>query len=80
MSSKSGGTKSSRKEDGVKVVADNRRARFDYEIIDTYEAGIELKGPEVKSLRSGKANIAESYAAVRNGELFLVNAYIPEYR
>jgi SsrA-binding protein len=47
MSSKSGGTKSSRKEDGVKVVADNRRARFDYEIIDTYEAGIELKGPEV---------------------------------
>src|SRR5689334_7247281 len=80
MSSKSGGTKSSRKEEGVRVVADNRRARFDYEIIDTYEAGIELKGPEVKSLRSGKANIAESYAAVRDGELFLVNAYIPEYR
>src|SRR6476661_8258550 len=80
MSSKSGGTKSSRKEEGVKVVADNRRARFDYEIIDTYEAGIELRGSEVKSLREGKANIAESYAAVRDGELFLVNAYIPEYR
>jgi SsrA-binding protein len=80
MSSKSGGTKASRKEDGVKVVADNRRARFDYEIIDTYEAGIELMGPEVKSLRSGKANIAESYAAVKDGELFLINAYIPEYR
>ncbi|WP_119391695.1 SsrA-binding protein SmpB [Taklimakanibacter lacteus] len=80
MSSKSGGTKASRKEDGIKVVADNRRARFDYEIIDTYEAGIELKGSEVKSLREGKANIAESYAAVNDGELFLVNAYIPEYR
>jgi len=80
MSSKSGGTKSSRKEDGIKVVADNRRARFDYEIIDTYEAGIELRGSEVKSLREGKANIAESYAAVNDGELFLVNAYIPEYR
>lgn len=80
MSSKSGGAKSSRKEEGIKVVADNRRARFDYEIIDTYEAGIELKGPEVKSLRSGRANIGESYAAVNDGELFLVNAYIPEYR
>lgn len=80
MSSKSGGTKASRKEEGIKVVADNRRARYDYEILDTYEAGIELKGSEVKSLRDGKANIAESYAAVNNGELFLVNAYIPEYR
>ncbi|MBK1866445.1 SsrA-binding protein SmpB [Taklimakanibacter albus] len=80
MSSKSGGTKASRKEEGIKVVADNRRARFDYEILDTYEAGIELRGSEVKSLREGKANIAESYAAVNDGELFLVNAYIPEYR
>jgi SsrA-binding protein len=80
MSSRSGGAKSSRKEEGIKVVADNRRARFDYEILDTYEAGIELKGPEVKSLRGGRANIAESYAAVNDGELYLVNAYIPEYR
>jgi SsrA-binding protein len=80
MSSKSGGAKSSRKEPGIKVVADNRRARFDYEIIDTFEAGIELKGPEVKSLREGRANIAESYASVTDGELFLVNAYVPEYR
>jgi len=80
MSAKSGGTKSSRKEDGVKVVADNRRARFDYEIIDTFEAGIELKGPEVKSLREGRANIGESYASVNGGELYLVNAYVPEYR
>jgi SsrA-binding protein len=80
MSSKSGGAKSSRKEAGIKVVADNRRARFDYEIIDTFEAGIELKGPEVKSLREGRANIGESYASVSNGELYLVNAYVPEYR
>jgi len=63
-----------------KVVAENRKARFNYEIIDTYEAGLVLMGTEVKSLREGKANIAESYAAVNNGELFLVNAYIPEYR
>src|SRR5947208_17104784 len=80
MSAKSGGTKSSRKQDGVKVVADNRRARFDYEIIDTFEAGIELKGPEVKSLREGRANIGESYASVNGGELYLINAYVPEYR
>ena len=72
MSAKSGGTKSSRKQDGVKVVADNRRARFDYEIIDTFEAGIELKGPEVKSLREGRANIGESYASVNGGELYLI--------
>jgi len=80
MSSKSGGAKASRKDDARKVVADNRRARFDYEILDTYEAGIELKGTEVKSLRGGKANLGESYASVKDGELFLVNAYIPEYR
>jgi SsrA-binding protein len=80
MSSKSGGAKASRKEAGIKVVADNRRARFDYEIMDTFEAGIELKGPEVKSLREGRANIGESYASVTDGELFLVNAYVPEYR
>ena len=80
MSAKSGGAKPSRKEPGIKVVADNRRARFDYEIMDTFEAGIELKGPEVKSLREGRANIAESYASVTDGELFLINAYVPEYR
>src|SRR3954447_26505439 len=80
MSSKSGGAKASRKDGARKVIADNRRARFDYEIIDSYEAGIELQGSEVKSLREGKANLGESYAAVTDGELFLVNAYIPEYR
>jgi SsrA-binding protein len=80
MSSKSGGAKASRREDGIKVIADNRRARFDYEIIDTFEAGVELKGSEVKSLRSGRTNLAESYAAMKGGELFLVNSNIPEYR
>ena len=63
----------------LKVVAENRRARFNYEIGDTYEAGIALSGSEVKSLRSGKATIAESYADTKGGELWLVNANIPEY-
>ncbi len=80
MSSKSGGAKASRKEEGVKVISDNRRARFDYEIIETYEAGIELKGSEVKSLRTGHTNLAEAYAAMKNGELWLINSNIPEYR
>ena len=63
-----------------KIVADNRRARHDYEIGEVFEAGLMLPGPEVKSLRTGKATVAESYAAVdRNGELFLYNANIPEY-
>ena len=63
-----------------KVVADNRRARYDYEIGETFEAGLMLTGPEVKSLRTGKATVAESYAAVdRNGEIMLYNANIPEY-
>lgn len=60
-------------------VAENRRARFDYFIEDTLEAGIVLAGSEVKSLRDGKANIAESYASVENGELWLINAYIPPF-
>ena len=64
----------------TKVVADNRRARFDYEIGEVFEAGLMLTGPEVKSLRTGKANVAESYASVdRNGEMILYNANIPEY-
>jgi SsrA-binding protein len=63
----------------LKVVAENRRARFNYEIGDTYEAGIALTGSEVKSLRSGKATIAESYADSQGGELWLINANIPEY-
>ena len=62
-----------------KVVIENRRARFDYEILETFEAGIALAGPEVKSLRQGRGNLQDAYAAVDRGELFLVNAYIPEY-
>lgn len=64
----------------LKSVADNRRARYDYEIGEVYEAGLMLTGTEVKSLRTGKATIAESYVDVdRKGEVFLINANIPEY-
>jgi SsrA-binding protein len=67
-------------ERNYKVAADNRRARFDYEIGEVFEAGIMLTGTEVKSLRTGKATIAESYGSVdRNGEVYLINANIPEY-
>jgi SsrA-binding protein len=62
-----------------KVIAENRRARFDYAIEDDLECGIVLEGSEVKSLRTGQAQIAESYAAVEEGELWLVNSYIPPY-
>ncbi len=63
----------------VRVVSDNRAARFHYEIRDTYEAGLALTGTEVKSLRGGKATIGESYAGPMGEELFLFNASIPEY-
>ena len=62
-----------------KVAADNRKARFNFEIGETFEAGIVLTGSEVKSLRAGKATIAESYADARGGELWLINSNIPEY-
>jgi SsrA-binding protein len=64
---------------GRRIVADNRRARFDYEILETYEAGIELTGSEVKSLRDSRASLADSYALVQGRELYLLNAHIPEY-
>ena len=67
------------KERERKTVADNRKARFNYEIGEVFEAGIALTGSEVKSLRSGKATIAESYADARAGDIWLVNANIPEY-
>jgi SsrA-binding protein len=63
----------------VKIVADNRKARHDYEIVERHEAGIMLQGTEVKALREGKANIGESYASIEGGTLFLINAYIPQY-
>ncbi|WP_373355545.1 SsrA-binding protein SmpB [Pseudoroseicyclus sp. CXY001] len=65
--------------DNYKVIAENRRARFDYAIEDDLECGIVLTGSEVKSLRTGQSNIAESYASVENGELWLTNAYIAPY-
>ena len=65
--------------DGSRVVADNRKARFNYEILDTYEAGIALTGTEVKSLRQGKATIGDAYAGPSGEEFFLFNAYSPEY-
>lgn len=61
-----------------KLIADNRKARHNYEFVDSIEAGIQLTGTEVKSLRNGQANIGESYATEENGELWLINAYIPE--
>ncbi len=62
-----------------RTVADNRKARFNYEFVETLEAGLQLKGTEVKSLREGKAMIAESYASAEGDEIYLINAYIPEY-
>ena len=66
-------------ERAIKVVAENRKARFNYAIEDTVEAGIALTGTEVKSIRNGKTTIAESYADTRRGEIWLLNANIPEY-
>lgn len=77
MSSKSGGRKKSGAGDGT--ITENRRARRDFEVVDTVEAGLVLKGTEVKSLRQGKANLAHSFAVVRDGEGYLMNADIPEY-
>lgn len=62
-----------------KLIAENRRARYDYFIEESVEAGLVLTGTEVKSLRLGRANIAESYAAAEGGGMVLINAYIPEY-
>jgi SsrA-binding protein len=67
------------KRDSGKLVAENRKARFNYDIEETIETGIVLTGSEVKSLRAGKANIAESYASNERGELYLINAHIAEY-
>ncbi|MEL6435636.1 MAG: SsrA-binding protein SmpB [Pseudomonadota bacterium] len=62
-----------------KLVAENRKARFNYEILETVEAGLMLHGTEVKSLRNGEANIAESYASYEDDEMWLINSHIPEY-
>jgi len=67
------------KERGRKVVAQNRKARYDYAIEDTYEAGLVLTGTEVKSLREGRASLVDGYCEVSDGEVWLQNAHIPEY-
>ena len=69
----------SKRAEGAKTVAQNRRARFDYSIEDTFEAGIVLVGTEVKSLRRGQASITEAYASDQGGELYLLNAHIAPY-
>jgi SsrA-binding protein len=65
---------------GQKIICLNRKASFNYFFVELLEAGISLKGSEVKSLRDGKGNIADSYAVDNNGELFLINSHIPLYR
>jgi SsrA-binding protein len=67
------------KETGRKLIAQNKKARHDYHILDTYEAGLVLTGTEVKSLRQGEGSIAESYATVDGEEVWLINSHIPEY-
>ncbi len=68
-----------KKTTGSNVAAENRKARYNYEILDTLEAGLALTGTEVKSLRAGRASIAESYATEEGGELWLINSNLPEY-
>jgi SsrA-binding protein len=70
----------SKDNESYKVVADNRQVRFRYEILETYEAGIELKGTEVKSIREGKVNLRDGYALIRNGEALLLNVHISPYQ
>ena len=68
------------REQGRKVVASNRKARHDYTILDTYEAGMALTGTEVKSLRAGRASLADAFGQESNGEIFLYGMHIPEYK
>jgi len=65
---------------GLKIISNNRKARFNYFFEEFYEAGISLTGSEVKSLRDGKVNISESFASDNNGEIFLINSHIPLYK
>ena len=65
---------------GLKIICFNRKARFNYFLNDLLEAGIVLKGSEIKSIREGKVNIADSYAIEKNGEIFLINSHIPIYK
>ena len=69
-----------RKNTGIKIVCNNRKARFNYFFLELIEAGIVLKGSEVKSLRDGKSNITDAYATDNNGEVYLINSHIPLYK
>ena len=64
----------------IKIVSDNKKARFNYELIETYEAGIELTGPEVKSIKSGHISINEAFATIKSSEIWLTNAHISPYK
>ncbi|WP_152052300.1 SsrA-binding protein SmpB [Tautonia marina] len=79
MAKKGGGKTKDAKADGIQVVARNRRARYEFDLLEKVEAGIVLKGTEVKSLRNGKASLEESYAALDRGEAWLYGVDIPEY-
>ncbi len=70
----------SEKSESFKIVSDNRQARFQYEILETYEAGIELVGTEVKSIREGKVNLRDGFALIRDGEALLLNVHISPHR
>ena len=70
----------SEKSESFKIVSDNRQARFQYEILETYEAGIELVGTEVKSIREGKVNLRDGFALIRDGEVMLLNVHISPHR
>src|SRR5207244_8597261 len=65
--------------EGVKPIAENRRARHDYHLLDRYEAGLQLTGTEVKSLRDGRVTLGQAYADLRNGEVWLIGTHIDEY-
>jgi SsrA-binding protein len=71
--------RSSNRDTGRKVIASNRKARHDYAIVDTYEAGLVLTGTEVKSLRAGRASLVDGFATIRDGEVWLQGVHIPEY-
>lgn len=77
MESKDG--KSPGQQEGTRLIAQNRKARHDYEVLDSFETGIVLQGTEVKSLRAGKANLKDSYAVVEQGEVYLFNVHISPY-
>jgi SsrA-binding protein len=72
-------TPSPEKKDEIESIARNKRARFDYHILDTFEAGLVLKGTEVKSLRDGRANISDAYGIIKDGEAYLLNLHISPY-